>query len=40
MGKHRLHELGKEVAFLLGLESPEAYLTNCFNLSVRARGVV
>ena len=36
MGMHRMHELGKEVAFLLGLDSPETYLTNCFNLSVRA----
>ena len=33
-----MHELGKEVAFLLGLDCPELYLTNCFNMSVRTRG--
>ena len=31
-------ELGKEVALLLGLDNPEAYLTNCFNTSRRATG--
>ena len=31
-------ELGNEVALLLGLDNPEAYLTNCFNISRRARG--
>ena len=36
---HKLNELGKEVAFLLGLESPETYGTKCFKLSVRTRGV-
>ena len=40
VGHHRMHELGKEVAFLLGLDSPETYLTNCFNLSLRVRGIV
>ena len=38
VGQHRLHELGKEVALLLGLDSPETYGTKCFIISGKAKG--